>query len=365
MKLVCEREKFLHPFQLAAAVVSVRDVKPVMQNVKIKAAADKVTLMATDSEIGIRVEIPGIEVQQAGEAIIPTRRMKMILQECNDKMLNIEADSSQMIVSTEKSRFQLATFGAEEFPDVIPFEEVSYHRISAGTFRELIRRTVFATDTESTRYALGGVLMEMVGENILGVATDGRRMAFQTICGESVGEHSTENSAIFPPKALQLMERAVTDSDTLNININTNRAILSAGTTVIFTRLIEGRFPRWRNIIPDTQGKRCVIINVASLYPAVRQAAIVISEKQPGVIFRFADGKLTLQAQGAEIGESVVEIPIAYDDSPIEVKFDPGFMSDFLKVLPSETALQLYIQEESPLVCKTEDGFVYVLMPIT
>lgn len=365
MKIVCEREKFLHPFQLAASVVAVRDVKPVLQNVKIKALGDKVTLMATDSEIGIRIDVADIQIEQEGEAIIPTKSMKRILQESTDKVMNIESDEVHMLVQTERSRFQLATQSAEDFPDVIPFDEVSYHEIPVGTFRELIRRTVFATDTESTRYALGGVLLEMVDDKVHGVATDGRRMAFQSIRGESVNNHVTENSSIFPPKALQLIERAIADQEKLKMNVGPNRALIATDTLVVMTRLIEGRFPRWRNIIPETEGRRSVAISVGELYPAVRQAAIVTSEKQPGVIFQFSNGKLTLNAQGAEIGESLVELPIAYEENDIEIKLDPGFVSDFLRVLQPEMTLQLHIQEESPMVCTTEDGFVYVLMPIT
>jgi len=365
MKIICEREKFVHPFQLTAGVAATRDVKPVLQNVKIKAFDGKVTLMATDSELGIRIDVPDVQIEQEGEAIIPTRRMKMILQECSDKTLNIEADAIQMIVKTERSRFQLATQSAEEFPEIAPFEEASYHQIPANTFRELIRRTVFATDTESTRYALGGVLLEMTGEIVSGVATDGRRLAFQTIRGESVNDHVTENSAILPPKSLQLLERAIADQESIKVNISSHNALFCAENIVVFTRLIEGRFPRWRTIIPDTQGRCCIAIQVGTLYPAVRQAAIVTSEKQPGVIFHFSEGKLTLKAQGAEIGESLVEIPIAFDYQDIQIKLDPGFVSDFLRVLQPESSIQLFVLEDNPFVCCTEDGFTYVLMPIT
>jgi DNA polymerase-3 subunit beta len=238
--------------------------------------------------------------------------------------------------------------------------------VAAGTFRELVKRTVFAIDTDSARYALGGVLLEMLEGKIIGVATDGRRLANQEISAESVGDHISDGVAIVPPRALTLLERAVTDeSEVIKINMGPNRMLACSHDTTVFCRLIEGRFPKWRNIVPETTSKVSIPLPVGGFYSAVRQAAIVTSEKQPGVVFQFTEGKLTLQGQGAEIGESVIELPIAWQGQENRVKLDPAFLTDFLRVLPTEKVIDAYVDDDGPVVFKTDDEYMYIVMPLT
>lgn len=365
MKISCARDKFSQAFQLAASVAATRDVKPVLQNVKIKVEKQDVLLQATDTELGIRIYIDGCEVLEKGEAILPTKRLNMILRESSDATLQIESDNDKTLVKGARSRFTLATQSADEFPDVEEFAETAYHEIPAKVFREMIRRTTFATDTDNTKYALGGVYLELIDDKVAAVATDGRRLAWQEGTAKCVNDHKVE-SAIFPAKALQLIERALNDDEEpVKIAVSANRGLFQYGRTVFFTRLVEGRFPRWRNIIPETDGKTQVDILAGALFSAVRQAAVVTSEKTPGVNFAFEDGKMELQAHGSEIGDSAVEVPIAYDGPRREIKLDPKFMADFLRVLEAEKNISLFVAPEEPLSVRTDDSYVYVVMPMS
>lgn len=365
MKISCEREKFSQAFQLAASVAATRDVKPVLQNVKIKVGKKDVLLQATDSEIGIRLLIDGCDALEKGEAILPTKHLRRILQESSEKTLQLESDQDKTIVSGSRSRFTLSTQPPDEFPDVEEFAETAYHEVSAKTLREIIRRTTFATDTDNTKYALGGVLIELLEDKLAAVATDGRRLAFQEGEAKSIGKHEVEN-AIFPSRALQLVERALGDDEqTVKIAVSANRALFQCGQTVFFTRLVEGRFPRWRNIIPDPEGKTKIEILTGALFSAVRQAAIVTSDKQPGVHFSFEKDKMELQSHGTEIGDSDVETPIEYDGPKLETKLDPKFMIDFLRVLDAEKKLTLYVATDEPFCVRTDDGYAYVVMPLS
>ncbi len=364
MKISCERDKFSQAFQLAASVAAVKDVKPVLQNVKVSIAGGGVLLQATDTEIGIRLLLEGCETVEKGDAILPTKRFKMILQESNEQTLLIVSDQEKTVVSGARSRFTLPTQATDEFPDVEDFAETAYHEITVKVLREIIRRTSFAIDEENTRYALGGVLLEFIDDKVYGVATDGRRLAFQEGTAQCVGNHKAENT-IFPAKALHLLDRALgVDDDIVQVAVSAHRALFRCGRIVFFTRLIEGRFPRWRTIIPNTEGKVQIDILAGALYSAVRQAAIVTSEKQPGVIFSFNDGKLTLHAHGGEFGDSNIEIPISYSGTSKEIKLDPKFVGDFLRVLDSEKNLSLFISDGEPFHVRTDDAYVYVIMPM-
>src|SRR4029079_18779718 len=157
MKIICNREKLLHAFQTTAAIAPARSPKPVLQNVKLEVAADKATLMATDLEVGIRYDVTGIEVEAPGAALLPVARFGSILRESTDATFRIESDSEGTTVRGERSQFQLPSENPQDFPAISQFGEASYYELSARLFRELIRRTIFATDTESSRYALGGI----------------------------------------------------------------------------------------------------------------------------------------------------------------------------------------------------------------
>jgi DNA polymerase-3 subunit beta len=367
MKLTCNREKLLHAFQLASGVAPQRSPKPILENIKLEAAAEQVTLMATDLEVGIRIEVPGLEVEAPGSVILPIKRVGSLLQESSDEKLRIESDGSRMRIRGERSEFQFPTQNPDEFPVVRAFDEQKYHQVSARFFRELVRRTVYATDTESSRYALGGVLVELSAEGIIGVGTDGRRLARQQGPAEAVGGHQTGDHTVIPARSVQLMARAIADNDeNVQLAARENDVLLKSQRTTIYSRLVEGRYPKWRDVFPRYEEMPRVELPVGPFYSAVRQAAIVTSEERRGVDFQFGDGRLVLAGHGAESGESHIELPIAYEGQEIPVKLDPRFVADFLKVLDPDKTITLHLRDsESAVVCTTDDGYAYVIMPLS
>ncbi len=252
------------------------------------------------------------------------------------------------------------------FPRFPPFQEESYHEVSARFFREMIRRTVFATDAESSHYALGGVLIELAEDTMIGVGTDGRRLAVQQGPATPIGGHKTVESTVIPSKAVQLMERAIADNeDNIQLAARENSVVLKSRHSTIFSRLVEGRYPRWRDVFPSRGEMVKIEMPVGPFLAAVRQAAIVTSDERRGVDFTFSDGKLTLAGHGADIGESHVELPIAYEGQEIPVKLDPRYLADFLRVLDPETAITLHIRNaQSAIICDTSDNYSYVIMPL-
>jgi DNA polymerase-3 subunit beta len=255
----------------------------------------------------------------------------------------------------------------DEFPTVVAFEESRYHEMPARFFREVVRRTIFATDNESSRYALGGVLVEMAAEGIVAVATDGRRLAKQEGPAKSVGGHeSGDKTTIVPARAMQLIERAIADNEeNIQLAARENDILVKSTNATIYSRLVEGRFPRWRDVFPRRETAAKVELAVGPFYAAVRQAAVVTSEQRRGVEFTFGNGKLVLAGHGAEFGESLVELPIAYDGAPLIVMLDPRYLGDFLRVLDAESVVTVEIRDgDNAVVCNTQDGYAYVIMPL-
>jgi len=367
MKLTCERESLLAAFQTAAAVVPTRSPKPILQNIKLEVSDSGAILLATDLEIGIRIQASGVQSDVPGSAILPLGRFGSILRESSDATLRIESDGQATLVRGERSEFKLPSENPQEFPSVAEFNERSYHEMAARTLRELIRRTIFATDNESSRYALGGVLLEMGNESITAVGTDGRRLAKMEVPARSVGGHgSSESMTIVPTKAMQLIERALTDGDAeIQLAARPNEILVRSPRATIYSRLVEGRFPKWRDVFPQRTGVSKIEMTVGPLYSAVRQAAIVTSEESRGVDFSFESGSLVLSGRAAELGQSRIELPIAYDGPAISITLDPRYVSDFLKVLDPEKVISLELKDaESAAVCNTDDGYGYVIMPL-
>ncbi|MEN6457956.1 MAG: DNA polymerase III subunit beta [Thermoguttaceae bacterium] len=368
MKATCQRDKLLHAFQMAASVAPARSPKPILQNVKLEVTPDSAILMGTDLEVGIRVDVQGFTVSAPGKVVLPRDRFGKILTESSDEQLVLESDGRKVLVRGQRSEFQLPSENPDEFPDVAAFEEQKYHEMPARFFREIIRRTVYATDNESSRYALGGVLLELTEKGITAVATDGRRLAKQEGSAKSVGGHvNGDNTTIIPTRAMQLIERALADNeDNIQLTARDNDAMVHSGRSTIYTRLVEGRFPKWRDVFPRREGMARIELTVGPFYAAVRQAAIVTSDERRGVDFTFGGGKIVLAGHGAELGEAHVELPTSYDGPDIGITLDPRYLSDFLKVLGSEQNFAIELRDaESAATCVTDDGYAYVLMPLS
>jgi DNA polymerase-3 subunit beta len=367
MKFTCNRESLLGAFQIAAMVVPARSPKAILKNVRVDVEPQGALVMATDMEVGIRLDVTDVEVEVPGRFMAPVSLFGSILRENSDEKLRIEAGPEGTNVYGLHSEFKMPFQDPDEFPSLASFSESVFHEVPARLFRELIRRTVFATDQENSRYALGGVLMEMDDQKITGVATDGRRLAKMEGPAHAVGGHSTTNSmTIVPTRAMVLMEKALTDSDAeIQIAARPNDILVKSQRATIFSRLVEGRFPRWRDVLPSRSESVRVEIPVGPLYSALRQAAIFTDNESRGIDFTFGDGTLLLKASVAEAGNSRVELPISYAGPPVVLALDNRFVSDFLRVLDPEKSITVdFLDSESAALFVTDDGYGYVIMPM-
>ncbi len=367
MKILSDREKLASAFQLAGSIAQSKSPKEILHNVKIDAGSDKTTLMATDSEAGIRIDVEGVEVVTPGKALLNVNRVGQILKESNDDQLSIETTDNQILIKGQHSEFKLASANPDEYPTVGGFDEEKYHEIPARLFKEMVRRTSFATDSDSTRFALGGVLLELNGEDVLAVGTDGRRLAKMSGKGKPVGDHETIGSTtIVPVRSLVLMERSIGDKEeVVHLASRGNDVLIRSNRCTMYSRLVEGRYPNWRQVIPDRNDSIAVHLSVGPFYNVIRQASIVADQESRGLDFEFGNGVLLLTAQTADVGQSRVEMPIDYDGESIRMKLDYRFLGDFLRVLEPDTNFSMSIVDSTTsALLSTDDGYAYVVMPM-
>jgi DNA polymerase-3 subunit beta len=369
MKAICHREGLLSAVQLASVALPARDVaKAILKNLKVVADDGRCTLMATDLELGIRLDVRGLTVQEPGEAVVPASRLLDILRTTTDEELAIEADASACVVRGRQAEFEMPSEDPAPFPDLPTFAEENYHELPAGTLREMVRRTLFAAaDSEASRFVTTGVLWELDGDTARLVATDGKRLALAQGAATGRGEHGTRGTApVVPAKAMSLLERNLQDDDELVcVSLRANEALFRTERAIVYSRLLDGRFPPYRDAFPKKPAVK-VPLPVAPFLAAVRQAAIMTDDESKRVTFAFGKGRLILEAQGKTTGRSKVEMPLEYDGKAVTINFDPKFLIDMLRVLPADADLLLELVDgNSPALFRQGGDYSYLVMPLT
>ena len=372
MKITCPREGLLTACQQVSAAVAARTTKPILSNVKATAADDGLTLVAFDTEVGIRYELRGIQVSKAGEAILAISQLTQILRESQDADVTIEANEDGVKVKIGSSRFEMPGYPVNEFPDLPAFDDGGrYHEITAGDLRKMIRRTSFAADKkDSTRFALSGVLWEAEGKIARLVATDSKRLA---VCEGNATLHgpaeATKGSHLVPAKTMTLLDRNLTDDGELvRVALRANEAMFQTERAMIYSRLVEGRYPPYRDIIGQTRKQSSVKISlpVESFLSRVRQAAIMTDDESKRVDLTFGPGKITMKARGAETGSSEVVMTLPeYDGAEVNIAFDPQYVIEFLRAIDGEPSVVLEMSDGSkPALFQCGESYRYLVMPL-
>jgi DNA polymerase-3 subunit beta len=371
MRITCHREGLLSACQLVSVAVAARNVNPVLQNVKVIAEKDRCTLMATDTEVGIRMEVRSINVEEPGEALMPANRLLSILREATEEELNIEAGPDGCMLRAQRMEYEMPGEDPSIFPDFPTFAEDKYHEINSGVLHNLVRRTIFAVANpeKTTKWgATTGILWELDGGKARLVATDGRRLALCDGAAIAHGNHATgSQQPVAPLKAMSLLERNLQeDEEAVRVSLRPNEVLIKTERATIYSRLVEGRFPNYKQALPTKHNVK-VPLTAGPFQTAVRQAAIMTSEESMGVVFSFEKGKLTLRARGADTGSSRVEMELPeYQASPLEISFDPRYLTDMLRVFEPNTKFNLELTDSSsPAVLRNEPGdYAYVVLPL-
>ncbi len=390
MKLIASRTALLSACQIAAGAVPSRDVKPVLRNVKIVASraggkasdGDACELMATDLEVGVRVTASGVRVESPGSILIHASRLTSILRESTDDELTIDGDGSDVtVIRSGSAEFKAPGEDVSAFPDVPSFDGTAscVAEIPASVIREMIRRTAFACGVDARFSAMSGVLWEVEAKTLTLVGTDSRRLAMSTkpcVVSRNKGIDADKlTSAVVPLKAMSLLERSLADADpddAVRIAIRPNDILVATQRSTIYSRLVDGRFPTYRNFIPKPADRKVrASFAVGPFYGAVRQAAIMTGDENTRVAFGFAKSKLTLRASGSTSGQSLVETPLATLDgvngAPFEILFNPKYVADMLRILDADASVVLDMTTaKNPAVFRCGDGdeCVYVLVPL-
>lgn len=343
---------------LSAAKASSGKVKEVLGNVRLKVDDSKATFIGTDLEIAVMCTMAVDDVGSM-DVLLPVDRMSSILALADGEKISLEQSDAGLVVQCGFAEYEMASINPQEFPAPQLTDgmtvEIPGNLLVAG-----IRSTEFCADTSSTRYQLGGVAFDLGGGVLTFVATDGRRLgAFE------LSVTSNEKITCIVPQRACRMLAGVCQSDTVaTITLSMNNLMVQSGNCTVTTRLVEGRFPNWRQVVPSIKESVEVQLQATQFSIALQQAAIVSDKETRSVRMVMASGQIKLDAS-AEIGKSKVTVPVAYDGDEVDICFDYKFSTEFLKAVEAGSTVQLFLNgSNSPMVWRSGENYQYVVMPM-
>ena len=356
MKITIDRRQLLDLLALAGS--STGKGKDVLANVKLT-ATDGLTIEASDSQTGLVLKSQ-CEIERPGKALLEPGKINQILGPSNAESVTIETTPSGVTITAWRLTSELPSANPDEFPGIKIDDDGAGVEIPSAALCSAIRRTKFATDQESTRYQLGGVLFEF-GDDLHLVATDGRRLSavpVETSGGQSLG------SPIVPLKGLDAMLRAFSGAGSVTLKTVGGTLQASSDKATIVTTLIEGRYPNWRGVIPAGDWVHRIPVEAGSLAAALRQASVTTENVDSrGVELRFEPGSLTVSSRGHDRGKSEITMPV---DSSANIAFtiDWRFALDFAKEMPEDEILTLHVNDPAKPIMLSWNEWVYVIMPM-
>lgn len=366
MRFRCERDELHRAVQAVTGVVAAKGVHAIYESCELNAADGRLTIRATDLEIGMRIELgseSALEIERPGTAVVPAHRLASILREMPNGPVTItwDAERRDAVVEAGRARFQLQGQSPEDFPEIPTVESGQAIVLSAGDFRELVRKTGFAAAKERMRFALNGILIVVGAEGLEFVATDGRRLARMTSACEN--PDGIEFRAIVPTKGLQQLDRAVADDDTpIRIAVGNNHFSGSTDQVTVVSRLVEGTFPPYQDVIPSSCSQSARI-DVAQFHAALKRTSLVTTRDAQSVKLSFDAGSVKLSARSAE-GSANEELPCEYAGDAIDLGYNPTFLMDVLGLLATDTVVFEWNDATAP-ACVREGDYTYVVMPLT
>ncbi len=361
MKCICERTALNEALGMTSGVTLTRTPKPILACVRVTAEEGSLRLTAYDQEVGLRCRVRQVEVSEPGEVLVNGDRLMSIVRESSDETLAFETSDEFLSIRGEDSHFRVVSQDVREFPPVPEMEEEPDFTVKLGVVQQLVERTLFAAARETTRYAINGVLWEKDGGRLRLVATDGRRLALaEASLDKSVGEDMT---AIIPTKALSLFGRVHLDADEeVGFKMRPNQVIMRAEQMTISSVLVEGRFPKYQDVIPTDLDKK-IEVNAGEFLSAVKRAALLTNEESKGIRLHLSGEGMVLSSRAPEQGDATVRLAVAYTGESLEIGFNPTFLADALKVCDGTVTLELK-SSGKPGVLGSGAGFQYVVMPV-
>jgi len=361
MKFSVTKEKLLEGLQQVQNVVSTRTTMPILSNVLLQADGSEVHLTTTDLDVGVRGSCEA-QVDKEGATTLPARRLFNIVRELPSSEIQFDVDGKNAAsIRSGQSFFKILGLPEEEFPPLPKFEEAKVVTIRQKDLRDGLRKTSYAISTDETRYVLNGILFSFKDNKLTLVATDGRRLAMVEIELEFPRSH--EADIIIPTKAVTELQRLLTDDGDAKVSMGNGQIAFDLNKTLLVSKLIEGNYPNYRQVIP-AEAKERVKLERETFLNSLRRVSLLASDKSNSIKLNFSKNNIDITANTPEVGEAKESLPVQYKGRDFSMAFNPEFLMAPLRALTEDEVFLDLIDEMSPGVLKIQTPFLYVLMPM-
>lgn len=374
MKIKISKGQIFYGVGVVQNAVSIKSSLPVLMNIllevnKKEIGEKKLRLTATDLETTIKCTIP-VEVDEDGGITLPAKLFSNIIKELPEKEVVMQIESNNNVkIKCEKSVFNIFGLPISEFPVPATSDEKNSFDINANILKEMIRKTKFAISTDETRYTLNGVCFALKENQVKMIATDGHRLAY--IKEEIPLSMKEEINIIVPNKVLnELLRLLPEEGEKVKISFSKNFITFNLPDDISITsRLIEGTFPNYEQVIPKETDKQ-IKVNTQSLLDAVRRASILSDEKSNLIKLKAEKASLIVIGSAPSSGELREEVEIELKGSDIEVGFNAKYIIDVLKAIDTEEIIFEMSSPASPVLMKPhskdakDKNYMCVVMPV-
>lgn len=360
MKIKTSKDELLSGIQTVLNIVSSKATLPILSNILMETKKDHLKIYATDLDIGISCEIP-VEILEEGAITIPAKRVNDIVREMPSGEIIIHVKkNNQVDIEGKNCRFKLLGLPKEEFPKFPEFKDKEIIQIDQKIFKEMLRLTSFAVSHEESRYVLNGVLLEILGDKIRIVATDGRRLAkMEKKLRAPVKKDIT---VVLPIKAVQEINRNLKEEGSISFVVGANQVLFDIDGILIATRIIEGEFPNYNQVIPKSTSIP-VKINTQELLSSIRRANLLATPDFQAIKFEVFSDKMVVSKTTPDVGESREELAVQYGGSEMVVGFNPHFFIDVLKNISEENVDVEFGGPDKAAVMRMGD-YLYLALPM-
>lgn len=335
---------------------------PILSNLLIETVGkEEIGVTGTDLEVGITTKVPA-QVIEEGSITIPSKKIVDIVRELPEGEVEITvAKNNAVNIKSGKSYFKIMGLAKDDYPKLPEWSQENAIEVDQSVLKECLSLTAFAISNDETRYILNGVLLSIKDKLIRFIATDGRRLAF--VEKEFQNKKKTNHDLIIPTKAVHELMKILNWDGIVKIIPTQNQVVFDFGDTTLNSRLIEGHFPNYEQVIPKEE-KTQTQINREDFLQAVRRASLLTSPDSPAIKLDFVKGKVLVSSRSANVGESKEEISAEIEGREVTIGFNPHYLTDVLKNLATESISFSLADPDKPGLLKGENGYLYVIMPM-
>jgi DNA polymerase-3 subunit beta len=367
MNFTITRQNLHSGLAAVSASIPSKTTLPVLSNIKLDAAGNGVWMSGTDLDVAVRVHVPA-DVGEPGSITAPGKKLQEIARELADQPVEVATRGDQVELRCGRSHFKINGLPSEDFPTLPEIDFGTGWSVSGSDLQRLIQGTSFAVSNEESRPILNGVLWELRDGQMQMVATNGHRLARMAVSAETTGAPSAD--LILPPAALHQVQRLFKDGDGIQVSQGGNHLGFRSGNTEVYTRLIEGSYPNYEQVIPKDNDKDA-IVDKKAIESAVRRMAVVASDQTHRIRLTFEPDRMHLNVLTPDLGEGHDELELTYNGEEIEIGFNANYLLEVLRYMPTDEVRMTFKAPEraatiEPVWTDGEEGMEYLclVMPL-